>query len=108
MFRLLCMKISRYISSVCALLVLVGFVTNLHAQEGTEPGEQTVSGSSRGGVLEEIVVTARKKAESLQTVPISISAFTTADLELKAIDTIQDLSRFAPNLNRQQRGIRYK
>ena len=98
MFRLLFMKVSRYISSACMLLVLVGFVAYVHAQEGTKPGEQTVSGSSRGGVLEEVVVTARKKAESLQTVPISVSAFTSADLELRSIDTIQDLSRFAPNL----------
>jgi len=34
--------------------------------------------------LEEIVVTARRVAESLQEVPISVAAFTSTDLEVRS------------------------
>jgi len=40
--------------------------------------------------VEEIVVTARKKSESLQDVPISVSALRESDLEEKGIDTFED------------------
>ena len=40
--------------------------------------------------LEEVVVTARKKAESLQDVPISVSALRESDLEDKGINVFED------------------
>jgi iron complex outermembrane recepter protein len=49
--------------------------------------------------LEEIVVTAQRREENVQTVPISITAFTPAELERRNIDTTQDLIRFIPNLH---------
>ena len=47
--------------------------------------------------LEEVVVTARKKEESLQDVPISISAFSAQDLRDRNIDNAYDLAEFTPN-----------
>ncbi len=49
--------------------------------------------------LEEIIVTAQRRAENVQTVPIAISAFTPDELERRNIDTTQDLIRFIPNLH---------
>ncbi len=43
--------------------------------------------------LEEIVVVARKREESLQEVPISISTFNAEDLMIQGIDSIEDLAR---------------
>ena len=40
--------------------------------------------------LDEIVVTARKKAESLQDVPLSVSALRESDLEERGINTFED------------------
>ena len=40
--------------------------------------------------LEEIVVTARKKTESLQDVPISVSALRESDLEDKGVNVFED------------------
>jgi iron complex outermembrane receptor protein len=40
--------------------------------------------------VEEIVVTARKKSESLQDVPLAVSALRESDLEEKGIDTFSD------------------
>jgi outer membrane receptor protein involved in Fe transport len=49
-----------------------------------------------GGGLEEVVVTARKVEESLQDVPISVTAFTSAELEERGLNDIFKLSQFTP------------
>ena len=61
-------------------------------------GQDASQGVNAGVVLEEIVVTARKREESLQSIPNSVSAFSADQLEMKLVSSIQDLSRFAPNL----------
>lgn len=48
--------------------------------------------------LEEIVVTAQKRAESLQDVPISVSAVGGEKLAEAGIENLQDLSAYVPNL----------
>ena len=48
--------------------------------------------------IEEIVVTARKREENLQQVPLSITAFTEATLDRAAIQNLDDLARFTTNL----------
>ena len=47
--------------------------------------------------IEEIVVTATKRAENIQDVPISISAYSGNFIEESNIQTLQDLSLYAPN-----------
>lgn len=53
---------------------------------------------SRSGKVEEVVVTARKVEESLQLVPIAISAFTGDTLERRQIRGTDDLGKVTPNL----------
>ena len=48
--------------------------------------------------LTEIVVTAEKRAENLEVVPASISAFTSKTLDLQGIASVQDLTNYAPGL----------
>ncbi len=48
-------------------------------------------------VLEEIIVTARKRQESLQDVPIAITAFDVGAIDRAHIDTVADLEKFIPN-----------
>jgi iron complex outermembrane receptor protein len=50
------------------------------------------------GGLEEIVVTAQRKSESLQDTPISIVAFSSTSLENKGITGLSDLQTQVPNL----------
>lgn len=50
------------------------------------------------GGVEEIVVTAQKRAESLQDTPISMAALTSAALEAKGINDITDLRSVVPSL----------
>ncbi len=49
--------------------------------------------------LMEIVVTARKREESLQDVPISISAFSSKTVENLGLQSIDDVARFTPGLS---------
>lgn len=51
------------------------------------------------GALEEVVVTARKREENLQTAPVSVAAFTAAALQRQGIDTLVDLGSRVPNLS---------
>lgn len=51
-----------------------------------------------GGGIEEIVVTAQRRAESIQEVPIAISAFTAEELELRNVGDTLDVVQYIPNL----------
>lgn len=48
--------------------------------------------------LEEIVVTAQKRAEDIQQVPISISTFSGDFMQDSGISTLQELGHYTPNL----------
>lgn len=50
-------------------------------------------------VLEEIIVTAQKKTESIQDVPITITAFDSDSLDFLNVTAIDDLAQFTPGLN---------
>ncbi|NBW89985.1 MAG: hypothetical protein EBR51_08790, partial [Gammaproteobacteria bacterium] len=45
----------------------------------------TVSGLVSAQALEEVTVTARKRAESLQEIPMSVTAFTAESIESRGI-----------------------
>ncbi len=48
--------------------------------------------------LEEVVVTARKREESVQDSPVAVSAFTGEALEFRGVTSIDKVSNFTPNL----------
>jgi iron complex outermembrane receptor protein len=48
--------------------------------------------------LEEIVVTATRRAESIDKIPISISAFSQPKMDEQGIKSVEDLARFTPGL----------
>jgi iron complex outermembrane receptor protein len=55
-----------------------------------------------GGKLEEIVVTAQKRSENIQRVPIAITALTAKALQTKGIQNAYDLNSVVPGLNIQR------
>jgi outer membrane receptor protein involved in Fe transport len=57
--------------------------------------------TSAEGVLDEIVVSARRREESLQTVPLAITAFSGESLEARGIDMVGSMNAMAPNLSVQ-------
>ncbi|MDR3511677.1 MAG: TonB-dependent receptor [Caulobacteraceae bacterium] len=50
------------------------------------------------GTVEEVVVTAQKRAEAVQTVPMAITAFTSRTLVTSGVTTFQDYAVRVPNL----------
>ncbi|MEH6552292.1 MAG: TonB-dependent receptor [Pseudomonadales bacterium] len=53
----------------------------------------------RATVLEEVIVSARKRNESLQDVPIAISVFDANDLRERSITQLEDVAAMTPGLN---------
>ena len=53
----------------------------------------------------DIVVTAQRRGESIQRVPISISAYTQQTLDRQGVRDIQDVARLTPGLNYSRGGI---
>ena len=66
------------------------------AMLATTPG--IVSAQDSGGLLEEIVVTARKRDENIQDVPISISAFSGDAVRTLGITEAKQFSSLTPSL----------
>tara|TARA_R110001599_G_scaffold353847_1_gene599998 strand:- start:3423 stop:4241 length:819 start_codon:yes stop_codon:yes gene_type:complete len=56
------------------------------------------AGRSVSRMLEEVMVTARKREEGLQEAPIAISAFTGESLEARGITQLNDIQNMTPNL----------
>src|SRR6266851_512722 len=55
--------------------------------------------------LEESVVTATRREERLQDVPVSVIAFSQEKLDAQGLKNIDDLSRLSPGLNFQRNGM---
>ena len=54
--------------------------------------------------LEEVIVTARKREESLQATPVAISAFSAEALEIAGIANTRDLQQSVPGLIFSEQG----
>ena len=54
---------------------------------------------AQSGVLEEVVVVARKREESLQDTPVAVSAFNTDQLREAQITNVADLAQQVPGLS---------
>src|SRR3984957_8768214 len=67
------------------------------AQAATATAEASATPSGATSVTE-IVVTAEKREQNLQTVPIAITAFTGAKRDAVGINSIQDMTNFTPGL----------
>lgn len=62
------------------------------------PPASNSSGSAANPGIEEIVVTARRRAETLDKVPISVSAFTDDKMQELDVKNFADLAKFTPGV----------
>jgi len=85
---------SKYLIS-CALIALVS---------GSAGAAFAAEAADAGTAVEELVVTAQRREESIQDVPMTIQAFSTKTLAEKAITTVDDLFRFTPNVTFAKNG----
>ncbi len=83
-------KIKGYLTSNAAILSLaIGAIGLTTAPDTAQAAE--------GTVLEEITVTARKKDESIQDVPIAVSAITD-QLQEESVRRLEDIQAYTPNV----------
>lgn len=70
------------------------------------PGDQQGSNTSQADDgLEEIVVTAQKREQNLQNVPVAVTAITADTLVNRNVSTISDIPRLAPSLTITQGNV---
>lgn len=84
------MKISNAVAYAVGAALLSG-AASVAAQE-----------SAGASALEEVVVTARKRVESIQDAPLTIQAFTDKQLEERGALGIPDIAKFTPGLTMNQ------
>ena len=79
-------------------LVTAGAVNPALAQADATPDTSGTAPKTQAGGLEKVVVTARKREEDQQVVPISITALSQADLDKLAVKTVEDLKYVSPSV----------
>ena len=75
----------------CAFAVIIAASISTEALAAESP-------DASGGGLQEIVVTAERRSERLQDVPVSVEVFTQEKLEAQAVRGIDDLARLSPGV----------
>src|SRR5450432_872914 len=90
---------TRTVALLLSSAVSVAFSLAAFAEPAPAPAPAAAATSpSDENVIAEIVVTAEKRNESLETVPVAISAYTSKARDLIGIETIQDMTNFTPGL----------
>src|SRR5215472_3891155 len=78
-------------------LALWAVLTSHNVQSASDSDQATAAPSNE--TLQEITVTAQRREESIYRVPISIAAFSQADLALSNISSLGDAAGQAPGVN---------
>ena len=95
-------SVSRRHELLLSAATLIGCVsiTNLAHAQSAQPSSRSAapSGDTSQGDLEEIVVSAQKRKERIQDVPLSITAVTSEDLVKAGVTTNLDLTELVPGL----------
>jgi iron complex outermembrane receptor protein len=86
-----------YLASASVVLGLLCSVAPVAAQSAG--GGATGSAPQASSGVEEVVVTATRRAEKLSKVPESISAFTTEKMDTLGVKSFADLAKFTPGVN---------
>jgi len=81
-------------------LLIAGFAACASsAADAQQAPEEVPSESSAAlGSFEDIIVTARRRPESIQRIPVSVVALTSRDLESRSVTNLRSLQNFVPNL----------
>ena len=86
------------------LLAGIGVLTGVLGL-GAAPARAQTSAAEEAGGLQEVVVTATRRTERLQDVPISISAFSQEQIDAQGVRSIDDLTRQSPGVAFSRNGM---
>jgi len=82
--------------SAASLDALVGFAVSA----ALLPSLAVAQGAAAGSLaLEEVTVTARRREDNLQEVPLTVTAFTADAVERQGIRNVQDIAKLTPGLS---------
>ncbi len=91
--------VTRYLGTTCtAALLLAVSVAQAEEAAPPPPAATTASSTADDGTLQEIVVTAQKRSENIQKVPVAVTAFTADTLNDLGVKDVNDLTGLAPSL----------
>ena len=80
-------------------------ISSLFKASGLALAIAAIAGGTNAAQLEEVIVTAQKRAESLQDVPISMTAISGDKISEANIQTMGDLSSYVPNLGISENAV---
>lgn len=86
-------------TAIAALATLGSAPAGAQEKPAVQPGADTASANAG---IEEIVVTAQKRSQNVQDVPIAITAVSAAMIKNSNINSVADLSKLAPNVQLDQ------
>jgi len=72
---------------------------------GSDPATAAADETSESGGLQEVLVTATRREERLQDVPISVTTFSQEKIDAQGLKNIDDLARLTPNLTFSRTGV---
>lgn len=87
---------NRILLATAAPVAAFAFSGGAYAQESAQG--QSESDQASSGIAD-IVVTARRQSENLQTVPVAVTAFNAEALQERQVTQVTDLARTAPSLS---------
>jgi iron complex outermembrane recepter protein len=90
---------SRKSAPVRAFLVGSASAIALSALAAPALAQTAPAADDSANMVEELVVTAEKREQSLQDVPVAVSAYTSAKRDIVGITGIQDFVNFTPGMN---------
>jgi iron complex outermembrane receptor protein len=85
-------------SPLALALAICVVSTTVNAEDAAAPAPATPATAAPGATVAEIVVTAEKRAENLETTPVAVTAFTQQARDLLGIESVQDLTDYTPGL----------
>ncbi|QIB67320.1 TonB-dependent receptor [Kineobactrum salinum] len=62
------------------------------------PPPVAIAQTQSGAMLEEVIVSARRRSESLQETPVAVTALGAEALDVRNIQSVADINQFVPNL----------
>ncbi|AJP72809.1 hypothetical protein TS85_15035 [Sphingomonas hengshuiensis] len=83
---------------MAGLILVAGMSSGAASARAGDPTDPDTAQAQQATPSDEIVVTARRREESVQTVPIAITALTAADLAERNITSLSDLTNSTPGV----------
>src|SRR3546814_16832202 len=92
------MKSTIFLALTASPLALAATAMPVAAQDSADQ-------STANAGLDDIVVTARRREESLQSVPVSITAISSDMLEQKSVQDLSDVATLKPGLRLERKSV---